>query len=115
MPLDKAKLKAQLLQEYSDQLDKMLTDLDKPERLHLTEIEDAALDIRKRVSQDVTVALSHHESQSREVDACCPQCQQVARYKGKKKKWVKTRSGDVQVERSYWYCPTCRTGFFPTG
>ena len=115
MPLDKDKLKTQLLQKYSAQLDKMLADLDKPERLHLTEIEDAALDIRKQVSQDVTASLTQHESQSVEVDAHCPECQQVARYKGKKTKWVKTRSGEIPVERAYWYCPDCRTGFFPTG
>ena len=115
MPLDKDKLKAQLLQKYSEQLDKMLADLDQAERLHLTEIEDAALDIRKRVSQDVTESLSQHESQSGEVDVCCPECKRVARYKGKKKKWIKTRGGEIQVDREYWYCPACRTGFFPTG
>ncbi len=115
MPLDKAKLKAKLLQKYSDQLDEMFANLDKPERLHLTEIEEAALDIRKRVSQDVTESLSQHESQSGEVDVCCPECRQVACYKGKKGKWLKTRGGDIQVERAYWYCPSCRTGFFPSG
>ena len=115
MPLDKDKLKAELLHKYAAQLDKMLADLDKPERLHLTEIEEAALALRKQVSQEVTQSLSQHASQANEVDACCPQCQQIARYKGKKKKWIKTRSGDIQVARGYWYCPTCRTGFFPTG
>lgn len=115
MRFDKDKLKARLLQQYSNQLDKMLADLDKPERLHLTAIEDAALKARQQVSQDITQSLSEHESQLNEVDVCCPQCQQVARYKGKKKKWIKTRSGDIQVERAYWYCPSCRTGFFPTG
>ena len=115
MPLDKDKLKAQLLQKYSAQLDQMLADLDKAECLHLTEIEDAALDIRKQVSQDVTASLSQHESESVEVDVKCSECAQVARYKGKKKKWIKTRSGEIEVERGYWYCPDCRTGFFPTG
>lgn len=115
MPLDKDKLKAQLLEKYSDQLDRMLADLDKPERLHLTEIEDAALKVRQQVSQAITQGLSEHESQLTDVDVCCPDCQKVARYKGKKKKWIKTRSGEIQVERGYWYCPNCRTGFFPTG
>ena len=115
MPLDKEQLKASLLKRYAEQLDQMLDKLDKPERLHLSEIEDAALDIRKRVSQDVTESLSQHESQLGEVDVCCPECQQVLRYKGKKRKWIKTRTGDIQVEREYWYCAKCRTGFFPTG
>ena len=115
MSLDKTQLKAKLVKQYSEQLDKMFADLDKPERLHLTEIEDAALRIRKQVSQDVTASLSQHESQSSEVDVCCPKCQQIARFKGKKSRWLKTRSGDVQIERAYWYCQRCRTGFFPSG
>jgi len=115
MPIAKDQLKAQLLQQYSAQLDKLFADLDQAERLHLTEIEDAALAIRNQVSQDITASLTQHESQSVEVDEWCPECHQVARYKGKKTKWIKTRSGDVEVERAYWYCPHCRTGFFPTG
>lgn len=115
MSLDKKALKAKLLKQYSDQLDEMLDELDQPDRLHLTKIEDAALKVRQEVSQAITQGLSEHESQSTDVDVCCPDCQQVARYKGKKRKWLKTRSGEIQIERAYWYCPNCRAGFFPTG
>ena len=115
MLLEKAQLKAKLLKQYADQLDKMFESLDKPEHLHLTEIEDAALGVRQQVSQDITQSLSEHESQIRDVDVCCPNCQTSARYKGQKVKWIKTRGGEIQVKRAYWYCPTCRTGFFPSG
>jgi len=114
MPLDKAQLKAKLLQQYADQLDKMFESLDKPERLHLTEIEEAALYVRQEMSQEITQSLSEHESQVRDIDVCCPRCKSAARYKGQKAKWMKTRSGDIRVNRDYWYCPNCRSGFFPT-
>ena len=115
MPLDKGHLKAQLLKQYSDQLDKMFESLDKPERLHLTEIEDAALHVRQQVSQEITQSLSDHESQNRDVDVCCPNCKTPARNKGQKAKWIKTRGGEIQVKRPYWYCLKCKTGFFPSG
>ena len=102
MPLDKDKLKAQLLQKYSAQLDKMLADLDKPDRLHLTEIEDAALDIRKQVSQDVTASLSQHESESVEVDAHCPECQQVGVTKARRRSGSRPAAGRFRL--------TARTG-----
>lgn len=115
MPLDKEQLKAKLLKQYAEQLDKMFEALDQPERLHLTQIEDAALQVRQEIGQAITQSLSEHESQARAIDRCCPKCQSPARYKGQKSKWLKTRGGDIQVNRDYWYCPTCRTGFFPTG
>lgn len=115
MSLNKKALKEKLLRQYSDQLDEMLNELDQAERLHLTEIENAALKARHQVSQAITQELSEHESQGVDVDVCCPECQQGARYKGKKRKWIKTRSGEIQIERAYWYCPRCRAGFFPTG
>ena len=115
MPLDKTKLKANLLKQYSDQLDKMFESLDKPERLHLTEIEDAALHVRQQISQEITQSLSEHESQARDMDVCCPNCQIRGRYKGQKAKWIKTRGGDIRINRDYWYCLDCQTGFFPSG
>ena len=115
MRIDKDQLKAKLLKQYAEELDQMLDKLDKPERLHLTEIEEAALAVRQQVSQNITQSLSDPESQAKDVDVCCPQCKAVARHKGVKSKWLKTRSGEIQVERAYWYCPVCRTGFFPTG
>jgi hypothetical protein len=115
MPLDKVQLKTKLLTQYSDQLDKMFESLDKPEGLHLTEIEDAALHVRQQVSQEITQSLSDHESQNRDVDVCCPNCKTRAHNKGQKSKWIKTRGGEIQVNRPYWYCLKCKTVFFPTG
>lgn len=59
--------------------------------------------------------LAEHESNPQAVDVVCPECQHRMRFKGRKKKWFKTRSGDVQLERPYYYCDLCRKGHFPPG
>lgn len=113
MPLDKKALKAKLLEQYADQLDAVLDQLDEDHRFHINEIEDIALDLRQEVGQAVTEALSQRESEQHDVDVACPRCQQTMRVKGRKPKWVKTRTGLVQIARPYYYCETCRAGHFP--
>lgn len=115
MPLDKKALKARLLKRYSEQLDVILEQVDEDKRLHLSEIEDMALQARQDVGQSITAELATNESRKREVDVPCPECQDLMRYKGLKKKWIKTRTGDIQVERAYYYCDHCRRGYFPPG
>lgn len=48
-----------------------------------------------------------------EVDVCCPACGERAQNRGKKKKEIQHREGAVEVNREYYYCPSCRQGFFP--
>lgn len=50
-----------------------------------------------------------------EVEVCCPACGGEAQNKGKKKKVVQHREGAVEVNREYYYCPSCKQGFFPPG
>lgn len=113
MALDKETLKAHLMKRYSEQLDEMFDQLSEDEPLHLTQIEEVALRTRQQVGQTITEELLKNESQRREVDVLCPECQAIMRNKGMKKKWVKTRSGAVQVNRPYYYCDQCKTGHFP--
>lgn len=57
MPVDKKRLKAELLEKYASRLDKLFEELDPNEELHLTEIEEAALAMREELSQELTQAL----------------------------------------------------------
>ena len=50
-----------------------------------------------------------------EVDVDCPECEGQAQNKGKKKKVIQHREGSVEVNREYYYCPSCKQGFFPPG
>ena len=113
MKLDKKALKAKLLEQYQAHLDAVLDQLDDTHRFHISEIEDIALDLRQEVGKDVTIALTQEESQQKIVDVTCPSCQQRMRAKGRKDKWVKTRTAEVRVSRPYYYCEACQTGHFP--
>lgn len=113
MPLNKAELKVKLLAAYEAQLDKQLTNLN--EELSLDEIEDIALDARRQVSEDITQALVNHQSKRIQPDEYCARCGGRMRNKGRKRRRVLTRSGEVEVERTYYYCETCQTGHFPPG
>lgn len=113
MPLDKKALKAKLLSQYADQLDEVLDQINENHRFHISDIEEIALDLRQDVGKDVTETLAEYESQQKDIDVECSSCHQVMRAKGQKKKWVKTQTGMVHVERPYYYCKTCRKGHFP--
>jgi predicted RNA-binding Zn-ribbon protein involved in translation (DUF1610 family) len=115
MPLDKKSLKAHLLRQYATQLDDLLEQIEPDQDLKLTEIEGLALNVRHQVGQDVTETLALHESAKQEVDVTCPDCGEIMRYKGRKSKWLKTRTGDVRVERPYYSCDHCQSGHFPPG
>lgn len=113
MPLSKDELKAKLLKAYEAQLDQQLATLN--EKLSLTEIEDVALELRGQVSEDVTQALVSQQGQQVVPDEYCPTCGGRMRNKGRKRRRVVTRSGEVEVERTYYYCEPCQTGHFPPG
>jgi hypothetical protein len=46
----------------------------------------------------------------------CESCEQEMRYKGEKgRPAIVTSQGEIELERSYYYCPRCKSGFFPPG
>ena len=53
--------------------------------------------------------------EANEVDMRCPECEGRVQNKGKKKKSILHREGEVEFCRNYYYCPSCKQGFFPPG
>jgi uncharacterized protein with PIN domain len=49
------------------------------------------------------------------IEGNCPECGGSLQNKGKKKRQVLHREGEVRLERNYYYCPACKQGFFPPG
>lgn len=46
----------------------------------------------------------------------CSGCGGEMRYKGEKTRpGILTSQGAIKLERSYYYCETCKSGFFPPG
>ena len=110
---DKKRLKDELIKAYEDKLDRLFETLDPQAELHLNDIEEAALALRKEVGQEFTQALVNKQNQPKIPDIMCPTCEQRMQNKGKKGKHISTRSGEVDIERPHYYCANCGTGFFP--
>ena len=80
----------------------------------LTQIEEVALAARSGMGQALTSGLLEQQASSRTADLpTCPECGQRMQPKGKKKRYLRTRSGEVQLQRAYFYCAHCRSGHFP--
>jgi hypothetical protein len=83
--------------------------------LTLSEIEDIALKVREQIGEAMTQELVAKQAPPAVPGPVCEGCGREMHDKGQKKRRLVTRSGEVDWERAYYYCPTCRRGFFPPG
>jgi hypothetical protein len=111
----RAEIKAELLAKYEGMLDEMLSQGETNAGRTLTDIEDLALRTRAEVGEQVTAALLESQGEQSVPGPRSPSCGREMRYKGRKHRYLRTRSGEVEMERAYYYCPTCRQGHFPPG
>ncbi len=75
------------------------------------------MDFRERVLEEAIMG-GLLEQQTYHVNPqipSCPACGARMHRKGNKKRYVRTRSGETEIERPYFYCQTCRKGLFPPG
>jgi uncharacterized protein with PIN domain len=105
-------LRTRLLAEVEARLKEAMSMEGAPQTL--SEMEAMTLKIgqavKERMMQEFVTAAAEPEGAQR-----CEACGGKLRRKGKRKKWVATQAGEVQVERDYYYCEACQRGFFPPG
>jgi hypothetical protein len=81
---------------------------------NLTQIEDAVLKVRQRLSERMAELLIESQEAVRPgITPRCPQCQGKLRFKDEQPRTVESRTGKLEVARAYYYCPHCQAGFFP--
>jgi uncharacterized protein with PIN domain len=107
-----AELKAQMMAQAEAAIEALLAKRAKKDELDLSDIEHLVREAGQQVMQEMTNDLADAEA-AKEEEAKCPECGQRLRYKGKRKRKLVTETGEVSLERRYYYCPTCRKGFFP--
>jgi uncharacterized protein with PIN domain len=112
MPQTKDELKAKLMVEAEAAIDRLLAGASEKEELGLSDIERLARSAGQRMMERFTAGLVEAETGAEQSDAC-PECGQKMRYKGRKRRNLVAETGEVQYERAYYYCPSCRKGFFP--
>lgn len=116
MKTSQDKLKAEFLAEAEALFDQLMAWDEQTAEPDLTQIEEMVLQLRQRLGEQLTQAVvARQEKRQPAEKMICPQCQGEAEPKGQKRHRVESRVGSVQLERSYYYCPRCRQGFFPPG
>ena len=76
----------------------------------IDEIEAAAVAVGKQMKQATLKGMVRARPSESALEKC-PDCGGRLHAKGKRSKWIQTQAGEVQVERDYYYCAGCRTGF----
>lgn len=110
---NKESLKGQLMAQAEAAIDEVLAG--RKAQNTLSEIENLVETAGQRLQQKLTGALLKVEGQPSGPGPVCEQCGDEMHYKGQKKRHIVTKTGDVEVERAYYYCEGCQRGFFPPG
>lgn len=109
-------LKAEFLARAEAFFDELMAWDEATPRPNLTQIEDVVLQLRQQFGEQLTQAvLARQESRQPAEKMSCPHCGGEAQNKGQKDNHLESRVGGVRIARDYYYCPRCRTGFFPPG
>ena len=114
MSTERERLKSKIMAQVEVLVEQALAQGEKS--LTLTQVEDLALAARSGIEQELTSGLLEQQAKSTAAELpTCPDCGQRMQPKGQKKRYLRTRSGDVELQRPYFYCPHCRRGLFPPG
>jgi uncharacterized protein with PIN domain len=116
MKKNREKLKAEFLAEAEALFDQLMVWEERTTKPDMTQIEEIVLQLRQRIGEQMTQAvIARQESRQPAEKMSCPQCKGELETKGQKDHRVETRLGSMRIERSYYYCPRCQQGFFPSG
>jgi hypothetical protein len=116
MKRTRAELEAAMEAEAREVIGDLLDWHEETEAPTLMQIEDAVLELRKRLGERWTKMVIEEQEAVRPVPGpACPECGREMHYKDMKKTTIETRSGEMGLERAYYYCKDCRGGLFPPG
>jgi uncharacterized protein with PIN domain len=116
MPRTRAEIKVELEAEASRLIDALLDWTDQTQAPTLTQIEDEVLKLRQQFAEKLAAAAVDRQAATDPLTVKCPQCgRPMHQKKRRQRRRVESRVGGVALQRAYYYCQTCRVGFFPPG
>jgi uncharacterized protein with PIN domain len=111
-----AELRDRLEREAQAVISAMLaTTRGKGRDLMLSDIERAVRAAGQQLMERFTEEIAQAAEAEREGQVLCTQCGTRLRHKGRKRRHVLTETGEMSLERNYYYCAACRRGVFPPG
>jgi len=116
MKTNQEKLKAEFIAEAEDLFDQLMEWDEQTSKPDMTQIEEIVLQLRQQLGEQMAQAvMARQDSRQPAEKMSCPQCEGELEPKGEKGNQVESWVGRIRIERSYYYCPRCRQGFFPPG
>jgi hypothetical protein len=116
MKRTRAELKTELLTQAEALIDELLEWTADTPTPTLTQIEDVILRLRKRMSEQMAMAVIGAQEAVRPVPGPrCRTCEREMHYKDMKDNTVESRVGSLPLARGYYYCEPCQAGLFPPG
>jgi len=116
MKKSRAQREAQLREAMEGILEELWVWEEGQERPNLEAMEEVVLRLRHQLGQAMLEVLVEGQEAGQPVEPPrCEECGEPMRNKGGKVRGVESRVGEVELERNYYYCARCRSGFFPPG
>lgn len=107
-------MKARLMKEAEELIDRLLSEKKPAEEITLSDIERTAVGVRKQFGAMVAQQLTTDSQRTKEKPDC-PKCGSSMRLKGYRTRRVETEAGEVEVRRANYLCPACGKRVFPPG
>lgn len=112
MPNKREELEKQLRAKAEEAIRNLLKKLPDKSELTMTDIENLVGEMGHEVTQSATESIAQGE-QVEPSEVMCEKCQMRMQKRGKRKKRVVTKRGEIELERQYYVCAQCGAGIFP--
>ncbi len=108
-------LKARLMVQLEATIEQLIAQQPPSDKITLSEMERLVKHAGSEMEAQIMQALIEAHEMPASERLLCPECQQPMRNKGRQRRKVVTEAGEIEVERTYYYCEQCHVGFFPPG
>lgn len=113
---DAQDLKARVMAELETTIEQLIAQQPPSDQVTMSDMERLVKQAGSAIEAQVMQALAEAHETARTPDRpLCSECQQAMRNKGKQRRKVVTEAGEIEVQRTYYYCDQCRVGIFPPG
>lgn len=114
MTENRQELEKQLKEKAEEAIRQLLTKLPDKSELTMTDMEALIGEMGQEMMRDTMQAVAQTE-QADTTEVMCDECQGRMQKRGKRKRQVVTKRGEIELERQYYVCPQCGQGTFPPG